>query len=102
MTHDKLMRVVDWPFFQTIKQAFLIMLIHPIQTLLMVISIAMSLCLMTFIPGLLFFGGSFIALLISSITQHIFDTIHQQTSNHPAFRILKLGGLLDLSFGIIR
>lgn len=75
----------DWPFFQTIKQAFLIMLIHPIQTLLMVISIAMSLYLMTFVPGLLFFfGGSFIALLISSITQHIFDTIHQQATNHPA------------------
>ena len=71
MTNDKLMRVVDWPFFQTIKQAFLIMLIHPIQTLLMVISIAMSLYLMTFIPGLLFFfGGLFIALLISSINKH--------------------------------
>lgn len=75
----------DWPFFQTIKQAFLIMLIHPIQTLLMIVSVALSLYLMTFIPGVFFFfGGSFTALMISSITLHIFDTIQEQTTHKHA------------------
>ncbi|GEN57085.1 membrane protein [Halolactibacillus alkaliphilus] len=77
----------DWPFFQTIKQAFLIMLIHPIQTLIMVVSVGLSLYLMTYMPGIFFFfGGSFTALLISSITLHIFETIEERIKMRHASR----------------
>lgn len=61
------------PFFKVFKHAFLIMMIHPKQTLMLVISIALTFYLMQFLPALyFFFGGSFIGLLIHSITIPIF------------------------------
>lgn len=74
----------DLGFFQTIKQAFLIMVIQPIQTLVMIFGIVASVVVMRFIPGLtFFFGGSFIALLITATCNHSFQTIEQKQKPRP-------------------
>src|SRR5690625_7152266 len=52
-------------FLTVIKQAFLIMVIHPLQTITMLIGIAACLVLMYYVPALaLFFSGSFTAFVI--------------------------------------
>lgn len=69
----------DLGFFQIIKQAFLIMMIQPIQTVMMIAGIAASAVVMYYIPGLsFFFGGSFIALLIMATCYHSFQTIEKK------------------------
>lgn len=74
----------DLGFFQTIKQAFLIMMIQPIQTVVMIIGIVASVVVMRFIPALpFFFGGSFIALLIMATCYHSFQTIEQKQKSRP-------------------
>lgn len=74
----------DLGFFQTIKQAFLIMVIQPIQSLVMIFGIVASVVVMKFIPGLTFFyGGSFIGLLIMATCYHSFQTIEQKQKPRP-------------------
>lgn len=77
----------DFPFFTVIKRAFLTMLIHPIQTLLMLTTVALSVYLMTFIPGLLFFyGGSFISLVLMSISLTIFQQLSERQTEKNAIQ----------------
>lgn len=65
--------------FNLVKQAILIMIIHPFQSLMMVIGIAASVVTMYYIPALLFFfGGSFIALLLMATCYPIFIKIEKQ------------------------
>ena len=66
-------------FFKIIKQAFLIMLIHPFQTIAMVLGIATTMLVMYFIPALIiFFSGSFTALIIMATCYHAFLKIEQK------------------------
>lgn len=63
-------------FLSVIKQAFLIMVIHPLQTITMLIGIAACLVLMYYVPALaLFFSGSFTAFVIMSIAYSAFSQI---------------------------
>lgn len=67
--------------FNLVKQAILIMIIHPFQSLMMLIGIAASVLVMYYIPALiLFFGGSFIALLLMATCYPIFIKIEKQQS----------------------
>ena len=74
----------DLGFFQTFKQAFLIMVIQPLQTLMMIIGVGASIVVMWFIPGLtFFFGGSFIALLTMATCYQSFQAIEQKQKSRP-------------------
>ncbi|WP_117168744.1 YesL family protein [Paraliobacillus sediminis] len=63
----------DTKLVQTFKNAFLIMLIHPLHNLGMVGGIVIACFILSYIPGLaFFFGGSFIAYMIMGTTYHAF------------------------------
>ncbi|SDC37886.1 Uncharacterized membrane protein YesL [Pelagirhabdus alkalitolerans] len=69
----------DLSFFNVFKQAFLIMLIHPLTTIGILISIGLTFWVMYYLPGLLFFfGGSFTVLLIMGMTYSTFLTIDEK------------------------
>ncbi|MFS0750159.1 YesL family protein [Oceanobacillus sp. 1P07AA] len=66
----------DLPVTKIIKQSFLIMLISPIHTLLIMVSFVSIYLICTQIPALFFiFGISIIASISTWIIQHRFDTI---------------------------
>ncbi|MCZ0703714.1 putative membrane protein YesL [Natronobacillus azotifigens] len=68
-------------FFAVIKQAFSIMIIHPLQTLFMIIGIVVTVVVMQYIPGtMFFFGGSFIALLVMGTAYQVFLDIEKKKS----------------------
>lgn len=68
-------------FFTVIKQAFSIMIIHPLHTLSMIIGIVLTILVMQYIPGtLFFFGGSFISLLLMGTAYQVFLDIEKKKS----------------------
>ena len=76
MTHDKLMRVVDWPFFQTIKQALLNYVDPPNSN----VTNGHFDCDEFILDDIY----TWVVVLLRWFVYRLTDFIHQQTSNHPA------------------
>ncbi|WP_017470770.1 YesL family protein [Amphibacillus jilinensis] len=72
-------------FFTVIKQAFLLMLIHPLHNIAMLIGISLTIFVFNYIPGLtFFFAGSFIAFLLMGTCYQIFQSIEEKQQNRTA------------------
>lgn len=67
---------------QVFKNAFLIMIIHPLHNIGMVAGITITIFIGSFIPGLIFFfGGSFIAYLIMGTTYNTFERVKKKKNS---------------------
>jgi uncharacterized membrane protein YesL len=66
-------------FFQVLKNAFLIMLLNPVPTILMLAGVTATLFVMNALPALLFiFGGSFTAAIIMAACYLAFQRIDKK------------------------
>ncbi|RDW20623.1 YesL family protein [Oceanobacillus chungangensis] len=71
----------DLKIFKLIKNAFLIMLVNPIQTILMLLSLVSIFFIMYLIPPLFFiFGGSSYAFITMWLCLNIFNKITENTA----------------------
>ncbi|EQB37983.1 MULTISPECIES: YesL family protein [Virgibacillus] len=73
----------DLHVFKIIKQAFLIMLIHPLHTFLMILCLTILFFIYQTLPALAFiFGGSIYALITMWLGLHAFQLIHKKQETH--------------------
>ncbi len=66
----------DIRFIHVWKNAFFMMLLHPLHNILMILGIVMMVFVMQYIPGtIVFFGGSILAYIIMGTCYHTFQRI---------------------------
>ncbi|MFB3171004.1 YesL family protein [Neobacillus sp. 179-C4.2 HS] len=69
----------DLPFFQYIKTAFLLTFIHPIQTVIMIISGAVIGFILLLLPGsIFFFSGSLYCFIVTKTALKVFAHVEEQ------------------------